>query len=301
MRAQPGETINVPFNSATGAALQLFKCSGRDLDPVGAWIDMYLRDDFFFRRGHLKAVLERETNDVFAVLHGGEFVGIWIEYEGSVLQNLYIEPAFRKLGIGSALVEFRRPLAIRAKTDMTSGDPVPFYARHGYGAFSPDPLRPHILLAHDMRERPSQTPGLEGAGSTIPATLTHAASVFPGGRVAGMQPAPFVDDRRPPVNPLQPQLPLPATPPSPVPPPHFAAAAGGFDSSPALNAALSMSDALAAQRYREICIKRREKQIARRDKAKRDAQQAALLHVRGIVPGQNGAHNGYPVHPSERR
>jgi GNAT superfamily N-acetyltransferase len=110
------------------------------------WLDVHLKGDYYFRRGHLAGILSRSINTVSWVVVDGEPAGVVIVYQQTTLHNLYLAPAFRKSGIGQALMDHFQPQVIRAKTNMVAGDPVPFYQKAGFEVTSCDPNRPWIVL-----------------------------------------------------------------------------------------------------------------------------------------------------------
>jgi GNAT superfamily N-acetyltransferase len=304
----PVPVVPIVLPPPNNGRLALYRVQACDAEAVGQWVDMYVRDDFFFRRRHLTEVIAREDNTVFAVLWDGLFAGIWIEYSGSVLHNLFIEPQFRGLGIGTALVNALRPVAIRAKTDMAAGDPTPFYERLGYGAPSPDPQRPHILLVHDLTGGAAARVDAEG--------VAEGAGIVAGGDgAAGKRPVP--SDLPPGGNPPVRELPLPkegASLPVGAADVRGAAAAGGRPvesvaraveagavEAPTVRAALALSDAEAAERYRLIVIQRREKQQARKKRDKEAREIAASLSLRQLQERLTASHNGHAVHSPQGR
>jgi len=121
------------------------RCRSSDCLALADWLDSVLGRDFFFKQRHLQSILERPTNSVWAIHADGEFSGLVIVYEGSILHNLYISPTVRQLGIGSAVLQHFRPKRIRSKTNMLAGDPTEFYLRNGYVIDQPDPSKPHII------------------------------------------------------------------------------------------------------------------------------------------------------------
>lgn len=124
--------------------LELVRCVEADCNLLADWCDSVLGRDYFFKRRHILSILQRPTNDVWAVRVDGFFGGMAIVYRDCVLDNLYIAPEYREGGIGSAVLQELRPQRIRSKTNMLAGDPTPFYERNGYVLDQPDPERPHI-------------------------------------------------------------------------------------------------------------------------------------------------------------
>ena len=134
--------ITVP--SAGARVVEVVRASARDTLPLCDWCDLHLQGDFFFRRGHLRGIIERTNTAVWIVLVDSVMSGLVILYRESMLHNLYLAPDCRGGGIGTSLVQFFRPTAVRAKKNMIAGDPTGFYERLGFTVQGPDPELPHI-------------------------------------------------------------------------------------------------------------------------------------------------------------
>lgn len=133
----------VPFQ---GKAVAVRRCGPADLLVLTDWCDLYLAGDFHFKRRHMHGILTRGTSVVWAILIDEVFAGLLVLYRGSTLHNLYIDPANRGSGVGTAILNFFKPAVIRAKRNMQAGDPVPFYAENGYQIQNHDPEKPHIAV-----------------------------------------------------------------------------------------------------------------------------------------------------------
>lgn len=140
------------------------RCGPEDLEPMLDRLETLLHEDYFFRRKHFAAILARPQAAVYAILVAGEFSAIIILYNGSTLTNLYVHPEHRRMGIGQAVLAYFSPTVIRAKGNMSQGNPVPFYQGAGYQATGADPHKPHIVIMEK---------------ATIPATSPPAPAPAP--------------------------------------------------------------------------------------------------------------------------
>ena len=126
--------------------ISIEKCGPEDLEPMLDRLETLLHEDYFFRRKHFAAVLARPSASVYAIRVDDDFAAIAIVYNGSTLQNLYVHPEHRRLGVGSTVLRYLNPDMVRAKGNMSQGNPVPFYEGEGYKAVGADPHKPHIVL-----------------------------------------------------------------------------------------------------------------------------------------------------------
>jgi ribosomal protein S18 acetylase RimI-like enzyme len=127
------------FLDLNECTLHLFEVTHSDCLAVEHFADAVLRDDFFFRKGHWLSLISdsRVQLLVARVQHPGsgewsEILGVVVLYADSVLHNLFLARWCRGLGLGSAIIEAISPSVIRAKVDMSSGDPTGFYNRLGF-------------------------------------------------------------------------------------------------------------------------------------------------------------------------
>lgn len=105
-----------------------------DLVPLSFFFDTALRKDYFLRRGQLADMLKNKHHNIFVAEIDCVLVGVAITSAGSRLINALVHPAYRGLGIGRALVEQSGATEVRAKLDMSSGDPRGFYQSMGFSA-----------------------------------------------------------------------------------------------------------------------------------------------------------------------
>lgn len=117
----------------------LHHCSIQEAPALQDWTDAALKDDYWFRRGHWIALLSRPQVQVYAAACGVDpespywsTAAIAIVYQNTRLLNLYVAREYRGMSLGTELMRLLAPVEIRAKTDMSAGDPTPFYERLGY-------------------------------------------------------------------------------------------------------------------------------------------------------------------------
>ncbi|MBL8878145.1 MAG: GNAT family N-acetyltransferase [Phycisphaerales bacterium] len=103
-----------------------------DLEPLSFFFDTALRRDYFLRRGQLADMLTGRRHQVFVAEIDHVLVGIAVLTRGQRLVNVLVHPGYRGLGIGAELVNSTNAMEVRAKTDMTTGDPRHFYRRLGF-------------------------------------------------------------------------------------------------------------------------------------------------------------------------
>ncbi|MFO0840515.1 MAG: GNAT family N-acetyltransferase [Phycisphaerae bacterium] len=103
-----------------------------DLTPLSFFFDTMLRQDYFLRRGQLAELLNGRHHQVFVAEIDTVLVGVAITTRGARLVNALVHPAYRGLGIGKALVDRSGAREVRAKLDMSSGDPRAFYRAMGF-------------------------------------------------------------------------------------------------------------------------------------------------------------------------
>lgn len=100
--------------------------------PLGFFFDTVLRKDYFMRRGQLAEMLSSSRHQVFIAEIDAILVGIAITTRGTRLVNALVHPGYRGLGIGRALVQQSGATEVRAKLNMSTGDPRGFYAAIGF-------------------------------------------------------------------------------------------------------------------------------------------------------------------------
>jgi GNAT superfamily N-acetyltransferase len=103
-----------------------------DLVPLNFFVDTVLRRDYFMRRGQLEDLVTGRYHQVYVAELDTVLVGIAVTTRGSRLINALVHPAYRGLGIGKALIDRSGATEVRAKLDMSTGDPRGFYRRLGF-------------------------------------------------------------------------------------------------------------------------------------------------------------------------
>ncbi len=103
-----------------------------DATPLRFFFDTALRDDYFIRRGQLDEILSSPQHRVWVAEVDTILVGVAITTQGTRLVNALIHPAYRGLGLGSELIRHIGITEVRAKIDMSTGDPRPFYEHAGF-------------------------------------------------------------------------------------------------------------------------------------------------------------------------
>ncbi len=138
---------------ASSAALTVRPAGPRDEVPLGFFFDTLLRRDYFLRRGQLSEMLKSRRHRVWVAEIDRILVGAAITTRGTRLVNALVHPGYRGLGIGRALVRATGAKEVRAKLDVSTGDPRGFYERLGYVSTGERNDRGNIEL---MRARGAQ-------------------------------------------------------------------------------------------------------------------------------------------------
>lgn len=118
------------------------KATMADLDGTAAFVDYWLKgegkrdgaygatDDYFVPiKRHIDYIRNYE---VLLALYEGSIIGWAVKTNKGVLIHLLIAGPFRRKGIGGELLKRLAPQTVRSKFDQESGDPAPFYEKHGY-------------------------------------------------------------------------------------------------------------------------------------------------------------------------
>jgi GNAT superfamily N-acetyltransferase len=113
-------------------ALTVRPAGRSDAVPLGFFFDAVLRKDYFLRRGQLADMLKSPYHQVYVAELDTVLVGVAVTTRGTRLVNALVHPAYRGLGIGRALVQYSGATEVRAKIDMSTGDPRAFYRSLGF-------------------------------------------------------------------------------------------------------------------------------------------------------------------------
>lgn len=145
-----------PLHGAA-AALRVRAAKPEDAGPLQFFFDAMLRRDYFLRRGQLREILNDAYHRVFLAELDGVLVGAAITTRGTRLINALVHPAYRGLGVGRALVQASGVNEVRAKLDMSSGDPRPFYERLGFACTGERNEKGNIVvMRRESREEGTQ-------------------------------------------------------------------------------------------------------------------------------------------------
>jgi GNAT superfamily N-acetyltransferase len=145
------------------ARLTVRRARPSDLVPLGFFFDALLRRDYFLRRGQLQAMLASEHHEVYVAELDTILVGAAITTRGTQLVNTLVHPAYRRLGIGRALVEQSGAESVRAKLDMSAGDPRQFYEALGFEATGRRNGKGNIELLELRADRAKSPSAIGGA------------------------------------------------------------------------------------------------------------------------------------------
>ena len=127
---EDGSKQSVTDTRPVGLTVRL--ASSSDLVPLTFFFDAILRNDYFIRRGQLADILNGNHHQVYVAELDAILVGVAVTTRGSQLVNVLVHPSYRGLGIGRALVYSSGAVSVRAKLDMSTGDPRDFYASLGF-------------------------------------------------------------------------------------------------------------------------------------------------------------------------
>ena len=116
----------------SAATIGIRRATPHDLEALTFFCDTVLRRDYFIRKGQLREMLEGTRHQVFVGELDRVLVALAVVTRPGRLVNALVHPAYRRLGIGRALLRVVAPREIRVKKDMHSGDPSAFYQRLGY-------------------------------------------------------------------------------------------------------------------------------------------------------------------------
>ena len=112
--------------------LNLWRVDERWTDDLGQWIDIHLRRDYYMPRRQLRELIARPQSDVWAMVLNEELIGIAIVWGDVRLHNLLLTSEYRGKGYGRVVVQALGIEEVRAKSDMSTGDPTRFYEKIGF-------------------------------------------------------------------------------------------------------------------------------------------------------------------------
>ncbi len=143
------------MRSAMGFAIR--DAVADDFALVASFLDDFLRRDYFIPHEQLRHVLRRRYHECILAIDGDRLVGLAIMTKAQrTLVNLLVCPCERKRGIGDALLSRLRVERIRAKMNVSAGDPSTYYRKRGYRDSRERTGKAHIkIMVLDLENPPS--------------------------------------------------------------------------------------------------------------------------------------------------
>lgn len=114
------------------AALKVRPAMPSDRTALEFFFDAVLRKDYFIRRGQLAEMVAGRYHRIWVAEIESVLVGLAVLTRGTRLVNALVHPAYRGVGIGRALIDASGATEVRAKLDMSTGDPRGFYETIGF-------------------------------------------------------------------------------------------------------------------------------------------------------------------------
>lgn len=118
------------------------KASEQHINEIVNFIDTFYRKDYFLPKSKVVRMITGKVEERFGAQRKPMYVwlskddkgisGVAFITRSKTLIQLLIRPDCRRCGIGSRLLEFAQPKAIRCKVDTSTGDPTGFYLKNGY-------------------------------------------------------------------------------------------------------------------------------------------------------------------------
>lgn len=175
--AELGSNAAEPMNGsgARRPKLELRRATPLDFVPLCFFFDTVLRRDYFLRRGQLQDMLKSPYHQIYIAEVDAVLVGVAITTRATRLVNALVHPNFRGLGIGRALVDFSGATEVRAKLDMSTGDPRGFYQSMGFASAGRTGGKRNIEVMRVVR--PDETP--EPNDEVVTDTARHEARLPP--------------------------------------------------------------------------------------------------------------------------
>ncbi len=104
-----------------------------DGEAFCAFLDAELRRDYFIPRRQQAEILEGRYHMVWIAVGEGRILGVAIVSKAKgTLVNLLVAKGARRRGIGAALLAKASVQRVRAKLDVSAGDPRDFYRARGF-------------------------------------------------------------------------------------------------------------------------------------------------------------------------
>jgi GNAT superfamily N-acetyltransferase len=130
-----------------------------DFAIVSAFLDEHLRQDYFIPSRQLREILDGRYHETILAIENEELVGLAIMTRRlRTLVNLLVAPCERKRGIGDALLSRLKVERIRAKLNVSDGDPTGYYRKRGYRDSPERTGKQHIkIMVVDLDDPPDWT------------------------------------------------------------------------------------------------------------------------------------------------
>ena len=128
-----------------------------DFADVRSFLDLHLRRDFFIPSKQLGDILGGRYHQCILATDSERIVGIAIMTRAQrTLVNLLVDPCERKRGIGDALLSRLRVERVRAKMNVSDGDPSTYYEKRGYRTSPEATGKKHIkIMVVDLDHPPN--------------------------------------------------------------------------------------------------------------------------------------------------
>lgn len=158
-RAPQSQTHTTAPPSDVRAALTVREAVPSDGPALTFFFDAILRRDYFLKRGQLDDMLADDRHHVLVAEIDVVLVGVAILTAGTRLVNVLVHPAYRGLGIGHEIVKQSGAREVRAKLDVSTGDPRGFYEQLGFRRTGEFNVKRNIELLR--RDETDETPGVQ--------------------------------------------------------------------------------------------------------------------------------------------
>jgi N-acetylglutamate synthase-like GNAT family acetyltransferase len=128
-----------------------------DFAIIQAFMDKHLRRDYFIPSRQLREIVSERYHEILLAMENDRLVGIAIMTRAKrTLVNLLVSPCERKRGIGDALLSRLRVERVRAKLNVSDGDPTGYYRKRGYRDSPERTGKKHIkIMVVDLDDPPN--------------------------------------------------------------------------------------------------------------------------------------------------
>ncbi len=109
-----------------------------DIELITSFLDSYLRKDYFVPKSKIHSLIcgryeTSKPDTVWLAFFNNIIVGLCFISRRGTLWNILVHPEYRKNGIGTELIRISKPIKIRCKWNMSTGNPEKWYHDLGYG------------------------------------------------------------------------------------------------------------------------------------------------------------------------